>query len=292
MSDRVTSEEVSDLRITYYGYNGFIIRSDGCKVAVDPGASLYLFGLGPVLPREEWKDITHIFVTHADLDHYWHADRVAGESKAPIICGSELVEVREGRTFIVSPRKRKLQYGSEVDRAYPMNHGDRIEVDGISVQALPAVHGNLELSFLFGLIRKTVTRKPDELFAKGETGFLLEVGNVRIANLGDTLFLPEWGRLEPDILMIPIGGRKTRNTMDDQEALTAVGMMGPKLVIPCHYDCGVLFSKRGNPADAESFKEAVESQGAKCVPMKPGQELRYPPGTLSDIESQLPEQQI
>jgi transposase-like protein len=27
--------------------------------------------------KSEWDDITHIFVTHGDPDHYWHFDQVA-----------------------------------------------------------------------------------------------------------------------------------------------------------------------------------------------------------------------
>ena len=144
------------------------------------------------------------------------------------------------------------------------------------MQALPAIHGNVEISLLFGLIKKTFTKEPDRLFAVGETGFVMNVGNVRIANLGDTLLLPEWGELKPDILMIPIGGKKVKNTMNEQEALAAVEMVKPGLVIPTHYDCGVLFSKNVNPADTVFFKDAVEQRGARCVVMKPGDELSYP----------------
>jgi len=272
---------MTDLNITYYGYNGIIITSGDFKIAIDPGASLYLFGLGPVIPRSEWQDITHIFVTHADPDHYWHTDRVADASKAPIICGRELVEMRRGTSLIVSPRKKKLQYATPVGRAYPMNHGDQIEVDGVGITALPAVHGNLELSFFFGLIKKTVTKEPETLFAMGSTGFVMDVGGVRIANLGDTILLPEWGRLAPDILMIPIGGNKIKNTMDEQAALSAVEMIQPGLVIPVHYNSGVLFSKKANPADAQRFKDAVENQGVPCVIMAPGQELSYPPTSIA-----------
>lgn len=276
------------LGITYYGYNGFIIESDDFKLAVDPGAKLYVFGLGPVIPRREWSSVTHIFVTHAHPDHYWHVDRVAKESMAPIICGSELAEGRDGGAFIGSPRKKRLQYATAVDRVYTMDHGDQIEVDGIGVMALPAVHGNLELSLLFGLIKKTITETPGKLFAMGSTGFILNIGGVRIANLGDTVLLPEWGRLAPDILMIPIGGKGMKNTMDEKEALAAVEMIQPRLVIPCHYDCGLLFSKRGNPADSAGFKEAVESRGVQCVLMSPGQRLRYPPEEIAAYASQPP----
>jgi L-ascorbate metabolism protein UlaG (beta-lactamase superfamily) len=268
---------MADINIKFYGYNGFIIKSDAAKIAVDPGANLYLFGLGPVIPRSEWQDITHVVVTHADPDHYWHTDRVAEASGAPVICGRELVETREGKTYMVSPRKKKLQYATEVGRVIPMGHGDEREVDGVGITALPIAHGDLEISVLFGLIKKTVIREPNTLFAKGETGFILDVEGVRIVNLGDTLLLPGWGRMAPDILMLPIGGKKIKNTMDEQAALKAVEMIQPKLVIPTHYNCGVLFSKAIQHTDAMWFKNAVEKAGVPCVLMEPGQGIDYPP---------------
>ncbi len=54
--------------------------------------------------------------------------------------------------------------------------------------------------------------------------------------------------------MIPIGGGKVHNTMDEEEALEAVKIISPKMVIPCHYDCGALLSRKLNQADADMFK--------------------------------------
>ena len=65
--------------------------------------------------------------------------------------------------------------------------------------------------------------------------------------------------------LIPIGGREAHNTMNEEEALKVVRMMHPKLVIPCHYNCPVLFSKKYNPADDTMFKKEVEKTGAHCV---------------------------
>ncbi len=73
--------------------------------------------------------------------------------------------------------------------------------------------------------------------------------------------------------MIPIGGRKVHNTMDEEEALEAVKMMLPKMVIPCHYDCGALLSRKLNQADADMFKREVEKMGIECNIMKYGDEL-------------------
>ncbi len=58
--------------------------------------------------------------------------------------------------------------------------------------------------------------------------------------------------------MIPIGGKVLHNTMDEEEALQAVRIMRPKLVIPCHYNLPGFFSKNYNPADDKMFKNEVE----------------------------------
>ena len=73
--------------------------------------------------------------------------------------------------------------------------------------------------------------------------------------------------------MIPIGGKKIQNTMNEQEALEAVEMMSPKMVIPCHYDCGVFLSRRLNQADADMFKREVNGMGIDCTIMKYGDEI-------------------
>jgi flavorubredoxin len=73
--------------ITYYGYNAFLIKSKEKKLAIDPGGGFYYKGwLKSLIPESEWDSITHVFVTHGDPDHYWHLDRVAKRSNAPLIC--------------------------------------------------------------------------------------------------------------------------------------------------------------------------------------------------------------
>jgi len=53
--------------------------------------------------------------------------------------------------------------------------------------------------------------------------------------------------------------------MDVEEAVQAVNIMHPKLVIPCHYNCPAFFTKKYNPADDELFKREVEKTGSKCT---------------------------
>jgi len=73
--------------------------------------------------------------------------------------------------------------------------------------------------------------------------------------------------------MIPIGGRVMHNTMDEIEALEAVKVLKPRLVILCHYNCAGLFSKKLNPADAQMFKKNVEKMGIKCSILSSGDTL-------------------
>ena len=93
---------------------------------------------------------------------------------------------------------------------------------------------------------------------------------------GDTLFQEEWKDLngmEPDVLMLPIGGRVIPNTIDEKEALEVVELMSPKMVIPCHYNNDILWMKNANPADDEMFKREVEKMGLTCAIMKHGDEI-------------------
>jgi len=260
------------MKIKHYLYNTFIIENDRVKIAIDPGQNLYLFKLHSLLPKSEWSSITHILVTHGDPDHYWQADRVADAAKAPIICGKDLVKKVGLETLLVGPRSRGIQYDTPLEKVYPIDVGEAIDFKGFQVKGLKAVHGSLKLK-LFGLVKLETKPGPDERIGLGAIGFEIKIDNKVIVNLGDTLLQKEWESLNPDILMIPIGGRKAHNTMDEEEALEAVKMMSPKMVIPCHYDCGALLSRKLNQADAEMFKRGVEKMGIECNIMKYGDEI-------------------
>ena len=94
-------------------------------------------------------------------------------------------------------------------------------------------------------------------------------------NLGDTLLhMDEWKTLKnPDVLMIPIGGKAIHNTMDEEEALQVVRLMRPTLAVPCHYNCPGLFSRKYNPADEMMFKRKAEQAGTPCALLSTGQSM-------------------
>ena len=262
------------MKIKFFGYNAFLIEADDKKITIDPGALLfYWFRFTTLIPKTEWKSITHIFVTHGDPDHYWHVDRVAKASNAPVICNKTMIRDVNGKALMLGPRDKGMAFTTEFSNLHTLSVDETIEIDGMSITGIKTTHGELVLKL--GPFSKTVKPGPDERVDWGAIGFDIELAGKRIVNLGDTLLLEkEWQKInEPDVLMIPIGGKAIHNTMDVEEAVQAVNIMRPKLVIPCHYNVPAFFTKTYNPADDELFKREVEKTGSKCVILHKGDSI-------------------
>jgi len=262
------------MKIKFYGYNSFIIQSGDKKIAIDPGSLFfYFFRFTTLIPKTEWESITHIFVTHGDPDHYWHADRVAKVSGAPVVCNKTMVKNIKGKTLMLGPRDKGLAFTTFFKKLHTISVDEAIQLDGMSITGIKTTHGELILKF--GPLSKTVKPGPEERVGWGAIGFSIQLDGKTVVNLGDTLLHEkEWQTInKPDVLMIPIGGRAIHNTMDEEEALQAVRIMQPKLVIPCHYNCPAFFTKKYNPADDEMFKLEVEKMGAVCHIMHYGETI-------------------
>ena len=143
----------------------------------------------------------------------------------------------------------------------------------LSITGLKATHG--ELTLKIGPFSKRLKPGPEERVGWGAIGFNIQLDGKTVVNLGDTLLQTnEWQSIQsPDVLMIPIGGKVIHNTMDEEEALQAINIMHPKLVIPCHYNCPAFFTKKYNPADDKMFKKEVEKTGARCVILHKGESI-------------------
>ena len=262
------------MRIKHYLYNAFLIESGEKKIAIDPGALFfYFFRFTTLIPKSEWDGITHIFVTHGDPDHYWHFDRVASASGAAVICNETMVRNIGGEMLMLGPRDKGLSFTTRVKHLHPVSVGESMDLDGMSVTGIKTTHG--ELALKIGPFRKTVTPGPEERVGWGAIGYQIELDGKSIVNLGDTLFHDkEWEMIRnPDVLMIPIGGRTVHNTMDEKQALRAVQAMKPGLVIPCHYNCPAFFTKKYNPADDLKFREDVEKSGVRCAILRAGDSI-------------------
>ncbi len=261
------------MEIKFYGYNTFIIKSSDKTIAIDPGADLYFFRFKSLIPKNEWKDITHLFVTHGDPDHHWYTDKVAEASNAAVICNKSMVREKNGNELMLGPRDRGVAFTKKIRNLHTISADKTIELDGMRITGIKTAHG--PITFKFGPFSKTLYPGPNERMGYGAIGFNIFIDKKIIVNLGDTLLHEtEWKMIEnTDVLMIPIGGKTPHNTMDETEALTAVEIIKPKVVIPCHYNCPALFSKKYNPADDKIFKEEVEIMGFRCVILNRGESI-------------------
>jgi len=262
------------MQITHYLYNTFVIEDGDLKVAIDPGGLFfYYFRFTTLIPKVRWKDITHLLITHADPDHYWHADRVAEASGAAVICNKTMVRNVDGRDLMLGPRSKGLKFNTPFSNLHTIGVDETIKLDGITVTGMKATHGTLVVKV--GPFTRTIEPGPDERIGCGAIGYYMQFGGKRLVNLGDTiLHKAEWSNItQPDVLMIPIGGKQAQNTMDEDEALKVVSSMKPHIVIPCHYNCPGLFSKSLNPADDAYFKREAEKLGSSCVILGSGDSI-------------------
>ncbi len=174
---------------------------------------------------------------------------------------------------MLGPRDKGLAFTTEFKNLHTLAVNQTIMLDGMSISGIKATHGELILKI--GPLSKTFKPGPGERIGWGAIGFDIEVNGKRIVNLGDTLLHEkEWQWIkEPDVLMIPIGGKTAHNTMDVEEALQATRAMQPRLVIPCHYNCPGLFTRSLNPADDQKFKQEVERSGSKCTILAVGDSI-------------------
>lgn len=262
------------MKISHYLYNAFLIETADKKIAIDPGALLFhYFRFTTLIPKSEWPSITHIFVTHGDPDHYWHVDRVAKASGAPVICNSTMQRSVGDEALLLGPRDKGLSFTTKLDKVITLDVGAEIKIDDLTVRGLKTTHGPLRLKI--GPFTTEFKPGPHERIGWGAIGFSIGIDGKTVVNLGDTLLhTSDWEVIQsPDLLMIPIGGKEIHNTMDELEALKAVEAMQPKLVIPCHYNCPGLFSNRLNPADPELFSKECERLGSECKILGKGESL-------------------
>jgi len=288
------------MKIKHYLYNAFLVENGKTKIAIDPGKNLWLFKLNSLIPEREWNGVTHIIVTHGDIDHFAYAVPMAKKTGAKVICGEELVE-----DF----------HSKNINNVHKVNVGETADFEDVKVEGLKTKHGSLPVKLAAGLIEMKNSLRESSLggqevfigpvrvqkiekamqvrnhgtvklffglirlekdnvdFARGSIGFKITIGGKTLINLGDTFLQKEWEGLKPDVLMIPIGGKVVKNTMDEQEALEAVKLISPRRAIPCHYNGAFFWKRNVNPADADMFKREVEKMGIDCIIMKYGDEI-------------------
>ena len=204
--------EFKGVKITWLGHDGFII-TNGKTVVVDPFK----------LERTPVRKADILLITHEHFDHFSPDDikRVATNKTiavAPIICKPELSRLKVGEIKIARP-------------------GDKIKVDNVSIEAVPAYNLNKY-------------REPGKVFHPKEDqklGYVLEMNGTRVYHAGDTDNIPEMKRIKTDVALLPVSGTYV---MTPEEASEAARQVKPSIAVPMHYGKIV-----GSEKDALKFKQ-------------------------------------
>ena len=99
-------------------------------------------------------------------------------------------------------------------------------------------------------------------------GFIFEMGGKKVYHAGDTALMMDMLLLKDEainVALLPIGDFYT---MGPADALRAVRMIQPQLVVPMHYDTFPPIVQ-----DPEAFAEAVRQAGFQAKVLRPGESL-------------------
>ena len=240
--DRVRRIDVPDgsVGLSWLGQAGFIVRAAKTTAMIDPFLSTghdrdYLSTLAP----EHATDVDLVLCTHEHVDHF-DADSVpaiaAASPGAVIVVPAPIVGM-------------VTEAGIAADRVVGVQPGEPVELAGLRIRAVPAMHGvTMEDAYGFG-----------EELSGGQIrflGYVIDAGGVRLYHAGDTIHYEGMeatlGELSIDVAMLPINGRDPAReargivgNLSEREAAWLAGAIGAHLVLPMHYD--VFARNRGYP---------------------------------------------
>ena len=188
---------------------------------IDAAKTIYI---DPWQLKEQKKKADIVLITHEHYDHCSAEDIKKISKKETIVIGSE-------------------QCAKQVPGIKTMKPGEKISVQGISIQAVPAYNVN----------KFRMPGKPFHPKEEQKLGYAIGVSGERIYHAGDTDFIPEMSELgNIDIALLPVSGTYV---MTAEEAAHAASVIKPKTAVPMHYGAIV-----GSRKDAEKFRQLCKCE--------------------------------
>ncbi|MFZ5436424.1 MAG: metal-dependent hydrolase [Bacillota bacterium] len=216
------------MKLRFLGHACSVLEHDGTALIIDP--FLKDNPLAPLKPAD--VKVQFILVTHGHFDHLGDAWEIARQCRATLVSTAEIARLAQDQGI----------------NAHAMHIGGKHDFPFGFVRITPAFHGagvpgGHACGFVVGFFGK-------HFYFPGDT-----------ALFGDMRLIGELERV--DVMLPPIGDNFT---MGPADAVLAVKMVRPELVIPTHYNTWPLIRQ-----DARRFKELVEREtGSSVVILDPG----------------------
>ncbi|MHB1191484.1 MAG: metal-dependent hydrolase [Longimicrobiales bacterium] len=225
-------------RLTYHGHSACTLETDdGTRLVIDP-----FFDDNPSC-RVRAADVPadYVLASHGHGDHFSDCIPLARRTGATVIGTFELV------SFC-------LERG--VKNGHGMNVGGGHDFPFGRVKLTPALHTG------------TVAGDTEGTHGGGCVGFLVEFAGKRVYHAGDTALTMDMMLLkgQVDVALLPIGDNFT---MGPDDAVRAVEMIGPKVVIPIHYDTWPVIAQ-----DPEAFRAKVGNRAVVEI-LAPGSTYEF-----------------
>jgi L-ascorbate metabolism protein UlaG (beta-lactamase superfamily) len=224
------------VEIRWLGHACFELREGDTTVLVDP----FLTGNPRAAAAADEVRPDVVLLTHGHADHLGDTVDIARRTGAPVLAIVELANELSGAL-------------GEGHTVHDPNLGGTVRFDWGWVKLVPAWHTAVSPSGT----------------PHAPAGLLVHLDGTTVYHLGDTALFSDLQlvarRGDPiDVALVPIGGHYT---MDRWDAVTAVELVSPRTVIPCHYGTFPPIE-----TDAQAFKRDVESAtAAQVVLLEPGE---------------------
>jgi len=232
------NKEGFSMRVRFLGHAVVLLEDieDGYNVIIDP----FITG-NPKYPNDfKLPRIDYILVTHGHNDHLGDTVELSKKYNSVVISNAEICSYLQLKGC----------------RVHPMHIGGTYYFEFGKVKLTPALHGS------------GINDGENMIYGGDPCGFLINADGKTVYHAGDTGLTKEMELLKNvDLAFLPIGGNYV---MDVDDAVVAVEMFKPKIVVPIHYNTWDIIR-----ADADEFKAEIEKFGVECRILKSGEYIEF-----------------